>query len=393
MKHIVKTAIFLFIAFLVLPSCDESQGGEPVIKYIRPTDVDASDSLLVAASMGQTIAIIGENLQDVVSIHFNDQAAKLNPVYITSTSIIVNVPGSIPSEVTNTMTLITSTGYTVVYDFRVVITPPSLESISCEWAGEGSEAILYGNYFFQRSDGTISVLFPGNVEAEVVEFTQESITIIIPDGALQGYITVENDYGKGKSPFIFRDPTGIFIDAENPSAWNWWGLSDFASEGGIDGQYLSFEGTTGSWSWPANAIQLFYINPTEGPLVAEGDVADYALKFEVYCHEWHDTPMLVWFSNEYNTHDVDGADAQYHWKPYNKNGVFSNYTTDGWITVTFPLSEFKYSKDETESSRAIPDLSKLQNLNIIFFGPANEATTEFGLKMWMDNLRIVKINN
>lgn len=394
MKNYIKTILFLFVATVALWACEDDNNSDstPVVKYVRSTYAAASDSLVVSASMGQTIAIIGEGLEDVVSIVFNDQKAKLNPVYVTATSIIVTIPGSIPDEVTNTFTLTTAHGKNTVYDFTVVITPPQVKSISCEFAADGSTAILYGNYFFPKSDGTINVLFPGNLEGTVTEFDVTSIKVKVPAGALSGYITVTNDYGTGRSQFVFRDKTGIFIDGENPGVWNWWGLSDFDSTDGIDGQYIKFEGTTGSWVWPANAIQLFYINPNSTPLVTEGEVSDYALKFECYCHEWHDTPMLIWFSNEDNTHNVDGADAQYHWKPYLNNGTAENYTTDGWITVTMPLEDFVYSKDETETTRSISSLDKLKNLNMMWFGAIQNGSTEFGLKMWIDNVRLVKIN-
>ncbi|MDM8158396.1 glycan-binding surface protein [Labilibaculum sp. K2S] len=390
MKNILKILSLLFVVILGFTACndDDNDGGTPSIQYIRPTEAAASDSLLVSASMGQTIAIIGEGLQDVVSIYFNDQQAKLNPTYVTSHSIVVTVPGSIPDEITNTITLSTSSGKSLVYDFTTKITPPKIKSVSCEWAKDNSEITLYGSYFFPTEEGDIEVLFPGNLQAEVVEFTDEYITAVVPKGAMKGYITVTNDYGMGRTSFIFRDDADIFIDGENPTAWNNWGLSDFASAEGIDGSYVNFEGTTGSWAWPANAIQLFYINPNAQPLVSEGDASDYVLKFECYCHEWHDTPMLIWFDND-GSHNVDGANAQYHWKAYNNNGVSENYVTDGWITVTMPISDFIYSKDESETDRAITSLDELQNLNIMWFGSVNESTTEFGLKMWIDNVRLV----
>lgn len=393
MKNIIKTILFLFVAATAFWACedDNSSDSTPVVKYVRSTYAAASDSLLVSASMGQTIAIIGEGMEDVVSVVFNDQKAKLNPVYVTANSIVVTIPGTIPTDISNTFTLTTAHGINTVYDFTVVITPPQVKSISCEFAADGSTAILYGNYFFPKSDGSIKVLFPGNLEGTVTAFDVTSITVTVPDGALSGYITVTNDYGTGRSQFVFRDPTGIFIDGENPGAWNWWGLSAFDSTDGIDGQYIKFEGTTGSWAWPANAIQLFYINQDSSPLVSEGEVSDYALKFECYCHEWHDTPLLVWFDND-QAHNVDGDNAQYHWRPYLNNGAAENFTTDGWVTVTMPLEDFVYSKDEGETTRAISGLDKLQNLNMMWFGAIQDGSTEFGLNMWIDNVRLVKIN-
>lgn len=391
MRKIINTLSLMLLALLLFSACEDDNKTSPEFKYVRPTSADASDSLLTIASMGQTIAIIGEGFQDVVAVYFNDQKAKLNPVYVTSTSIIVVVPGSIPEVVTNTITLKTSTGEKVEYGFTTQITSPSVKSISCEWAKDASEATLYGAYFFAKEDGSIDVLFPGNLQAEIVAFSDEAITVKVPVGAMQGTIVVSNDYGSGKSAFTFRDNEGIFIDGENVNEWNGWGLSDFDTADGIDGAYVKFAGATGAWAWPANQIQMLYVNPTGASLASEGEVADYALKFECKSSEWHDTPMLLWFDTD-GTHNVDGSEAQYHWSPYDKNGVSENYVTDGWITVVMPLSDFVYSKDETETDRKIASLDDLKNLNIMWFGEAFETTTEFGLDLRIDNLRIVKVN-
>jgi len=379
-------------ALLFLTSCQKEEGIEsdatPVVKYVRPTLAAAADSLVVSASMGSTIAIIGEGFSGVNEIWFNDQKAKLNPCYITDNSIVVTVPGSMPGEVTNIMTLKTKKGKECEYTFAVVIPSPVVSSISCEWATDGSTVTIYGNYFFEDANGAIDVLFPGNLTASVTSFDNESITCVVPTGALPGTIVVTSLYGKGRSAFSFRDSQGLFINGSNPSVWNSWALSDFGTSGAIDGPYLKFEGTTGSWSWPSNAIQLYYGRPDRTPIVSTGEVSDYALRFECNCQEWHDTPFLFWFTSTAGTHNVDGADAQYHWKPYLVNGVKSNYVTNGWITVTLPLKDFIYSKDESETSRTISALTELVDLHGMFFGAADGS---YPLKLWIDNLRIVKI--
>lgn len=379
-------------AILLLASCQKEEGLEsnatPVVKYIRPTEAAVADSLVVSAAMGSTIAIIGEGFSGVNEIWFNDQKAKLNPCYITDESIIVTVPGSMPGEVTNKMVLKTKKGKECEYSFAVVIPSPSVVSISCEWAKDGSAVTIYGNYFFKDANNKIDVLFPGNLHAEVTSFTTESITCVVPSGALPGTIVVTSLYGKGRSQFTFRDSQGLFINGENTSLWNAWGLSDFGTTGALDGQYIKFEGTTGSWAWPSNSIQLYYARPDRTPIVTTGEVSDYALRFECNCQEWHDTPFLLWFTKTAGTHNVDGADAQYHWKPYLVNGVKTNFTTNGWVTVTLPLKDFIYSKDESENSRVIPGLSDLVDLHGMFFGAADGS---YPVKLWIDNMRIVKI--
>ncbi len=376
-------------------SCSQDDQGvdstaQPVIKYVRAIESEKADSLIIGGSMGQTIAIIGEGLEGVCDVKFNDQYALLNPVYVTSDAVICTIPAVMPEVVDNLMTVYTKMGKSATIDFAVTIPSPTLTSISCEWAPDGSTAILYGKSFYAREDGTIDVLFPGNMVATVNSFDDYEINVTVPAGTQAGLISVENDYGKGNSTFTFRDSEGIFIDGESPEAWNNWGLSAFSDVDPLDGAYVALVGATGSWSWPANGIQLFYVNPTASPLVSEGEVTDYALRFECRSYEWHDTPMLVWFDND-KGHGVDADWAQYHWRPY-LTAEDTNYVTDGWVTVTMPLSEFTLSKDESETSRSISSLSELVNLNIMFFGATSTDATTFDLNLNIDNLRLVKIN-
>ena len=54
---------------MVTTSCEdepdkfESTGGVPTVHYIRPVSASSKDQLLVEASMGTTVCIVGENLR------------------------------------------------------------------------------------------------------------------------------------------------------------------------------------------------------------------------------------------------------------------------------------------------------------------------------------------
>lgn len=394
MKALIKNILFVAVAVAscFLTACKDEDNGSantPVVRYVRSCDSARSDSLITKASLGSTIAIIGENLGDVKEVWFNDQQAKVNPVYVTDKSILISIPSGIPTDVTGKIRFVTQSGLESTYDFGVVVPSPVLNSMKCEYVADGDTAVIEGDFFLNPK-----VYFKGNMEAQIVSFTKTELKVIVPSGAEAGPVTVESMYGSTRSIFNFRDnsvvspSTKLFNDFEETSSWNPWGLSAFGSEDGLSGQYLKFEGTTGSWAWPANSLQFYYASSTRTPLVSSGDISTLALRFEANCKEWHDTPLLFWFTNNAGTHNVDGDDPQAHWKPYLKSGVKSNYVTDGWETITIPLSDFKYDKAETGGvTRSITSLSQLVDLHAMFFGAADGT---YNLKLWIDNMRIVK---
>ncbi len=384
MKRIfnIISILAVLISGVVFTSCDDNDGGAtPVVRFVRSCDPNYAEKLLTEVSMGSTIAIIGYNLEDVCAIEFNDQSAKLNPTLITGTSIIVDVPGTMPSVVTNKMYLTTKGGKTAEYDFSVIIPSPTVSSISCEWAPAGDEVTISGNYFFAQEDGSIGVTFPGGLTAEVVSFTDTEITCVVPDGAtIEGSVSVTSAYGTSRSTFTWRNSEGIFIDCEDTS-WNWWGYGSFASDGGIDGQYLYLSGSVSSWGWPDGALWLLYFSNTGEPLVSEGEVSEYSLCFEYYCTKWDCVPMIMLFDTT-GAASVDGDEAQYHWKLYEED-----YTANKWTTKTIPLTDFNVNKEETTTERSIGSLDELVNFLMMPFGAADDSGR---LEMRIDNVRLVR---
>src|SRR5690606_21151704 len=109
MKLKYKFPLFLFLTFIVSAiwiGCSEDEGGSPFVSYVRVTDPEASDSLLVAAGQGQMIAIMGGNLKSVREVWFNDRIAALVPTLVTDRTVIIRVPSAIPNEVTNTVRMV-----------------------------------------------------------------------------------------------------------------------------------------------------------------------------------------------------------------------------------------------------------------------------------------------
>ncbi|MDR0618791.1 MAG: glycan-binding surface protein [Bacteroidales bacterium] len=384
-KYIISlTAMFLLAGAFTSCKKDKIDDNMPVVKYVRPIDSDAADQLLTSVDMGATVAIVGEHLGNVTEVWFNDRKAKLNPNMVSPTNIIVVVPDEMPSVISDTITLITASGKVCKFALGLNIPAPDVAEISCEWAKDGDEVIIRGRYFFNVSE----VLFAGNLRGEIVSSTETSVTVIVPDGTLSGAITVTSIYGTGRSKFTFRDATGIFIDGEDPAAWNWWGRSDFGTDGGLNGQYVWLHGTGGSWSWPADQLQLLYFSGGKTLIPAEENPENYALRFEYKVENWKQPNMYMWFTAAEDANiDADNA-CQYLWEPYKIDDAVTNLQMSNWATATIPLSEFNVNKSTGSTNMHYTSSAQIVNFNCFVFGDAAESLP---IDIKMDNLRLVKI--
>ena len=194
MKAILKyikglVMIGAIISGMVVTSCEdepdkyEISDGLPTVKYIRMTDPEVADSLITGAYMANTICLVGENLRSVYELYFNDQKAILNTSLITDNTLIVDIPSTIPSVVTNKIYLTNKNHETVTYDFNVLVPAPEITSMSNEYAQPGTVATIYGDYFIDDPNVPLSIEI-GNVPVtEITDLTRNAVSFVIPDGA------------------------------------------------------------------------------------------------------------------------------------------------------------------------------------------------------------------
>lgn len=335
MKAINKIVLALFLlagTALLFSACkkDNDASGEPKVSYVRVTNPASSDSLLVGASQGKLIAIIGENLGGAVEIWFNDRKATLNPTYITNTSILVNVPSQIPLSINNKMKIVFKDGRTLLHDFTVQISKPLLNSMVSEYVNSGEVAVIRGDYFYPP----LTVTFAGGVNGDLVTVTDKEIQVRVPAGAQPGQITVKTNFGETKSNFWFRDNRSIFISSDPYEGW--WNASYVVTAPGagdppkINGNYIRFKKAIGAWSWnelaggPATAMPVHSKNIPDAAILKP---EDYNLKFEVNTMKPYSANMLK-INVALNAEDNDA----YQWKP--------PYDTKGqWQTVVIPFEE------------------------------------------------------
>lgn len=399
-QYMLLLAIPMIIAGVFLTSCSEDDsinGGKPTINYVRVTNPAAADSLLESAYLGNLIAIIGENLGNVKELWFNDQLATLIPTYITNKSVLVTVPNNAPVEITNQMRLVFGNGSELLHNFKVDIPAPEVVSMSNEYEKAGEIAVINGNYFFEP----MSVIFGGDVEAEIVSVSSKSMQIIVPEGAEPGPITVKSNFGSTNSSFHYYDQRNIILNYDDLTAAGSWRPGVVESEDGLDGNYLKL-GEEGKNLNANDRIEDPYTSqfwghtryPEERNLF-NGQPDDYVLKFEARVVDWYGSYLQICWG------PWDNAGNQEYWGNLNGRGIWgpweednANFTTDGkWITVTIPLSEMKYRHEqENEKNVWIPDLPFDKSIagTLSFWVIATPKADASPVEIHIDNVRIVE---
>lgn len=374
MKNIARTTskfvalLMAFIAVSVLPGCNDNPDeyittdGTPEVYYVRIPDVASSDSLVTHAFMGTTIALVGENLTSIKEVWFNDQKAVLNNSLITSNALIVPVPSGIPQNITNKIYMINNSNDTTAFDFAVDVPSPIVASLGCEYVPDGGIAVVKGNFFLPVDGvGTPVVIFTPNLPAtEVVSFSLTEIKVKVPAGAQFGHVSVSSRYGTTRSNFYFRDNRGMILDWDNTNASGGWraGIIGNSNPAGVSGNYVRFQGSmdeSGAWNEDPFSFDLWGTSNgrPEGDLFTT-EPAKSVLKFEVnVLAAWSAGALQMiftpWGTSGTNSYIGDATVPRGLWIPWESTGSF---TTDGWITVAFPLTNFKYTASGAELKMA-----------------------------------------
>ncbi|MGH1433816.1 MAG: glycan-binding surface protein [Lewinella sp.] len=399
-----STLLFAFCLMLVAnftTSCSEddmpgavTDVGNPEIFFIRSTEPTAADSLLTGAFMGGLIAIVGQDLQHTVEIWFNDQPASLNPAYITSETILVNVPSSVPVEVNDKMRLVFANGQELLYDFKINVPSPIVTKIKSEYVATGDMAILTGDFFFEP----VTVTFSGGVEAQIASLDKTQLAVIVPEGVEPGPISISTNFGVAVSDFLFRDDRNVALNYDDrvSRSWNSPIGTDLANGGfaPCDNGYTYFKMQgVGAWQW-VNELNMFYdaADAETGrgniPIFpSTASVNDWGLRFEInVAFDWREIPLEIFFGDFASGPANCGRDVpepMVRWSPWEANGLF---VTDGWETVTIPLTAFNIDKDGNPAE--LDDLSPYTNMGIMFFG---DASSTHDVNMAIDNVRVVKL--
>lgn len=410
MKQLLKyrlgwSLIALLTAIITMgfQACDDNPDkfelteGIPEVFYVRVPAPTSADSLLVKAFMDNTIVLVGKNLTSIREMWFNDRKALLNSSFITDHNLFVTIPKEIPGVVTDKIYMITKDNDTLTYDFGVQVPSPVVSAISCEYAHDADVAILYGDYFIDDPNVPLAITMAGNIPvSEIIAIEKTKLTFRIPAGSQKGYLNVKSIYGTGRSRFQFRDDRGMILDWDNLDASGGWrsGKIKNSDPEGISGNYVYFTGTldgdpTKDWAEDNFSFNLW--GSANGR--PQGDLfptapSNATLKFEVNVTQpWSSLALQMiftpWSTRDTNGYIANGTTPRGLWRPWEKTGT---YLTEGWVTVSVPLTEFKY--DHTGATLEMAPAGNYGGLTFFVYhgGITGTACTPY---ICIDNIRVV----
>ena len=329
--------------------------GKPLIMRVRNYSDASNDTILKSVLPGQKINIVGYNLKNPINIAFQGVPADLKTVSVTDSSTILQVPTDLSggnASLTDMISYTTAIG-TGNYSIKVY-GPPVVLTISYEIPHEGDIVYLYGS----NLTNVEKITFAG---ADIKKFEEldggTTIKFVAPALTQAGPVVITSPGGTFTSLFNVNDIiSGRITDFEwgDTFKWEWWGgaslgtgdsssswptyYPEFAKSTGI---YMVMDfGVQASGDGNSNSTALRIKTSQWVPEDKMSDpISSWVLKFEMsITKEWNGSTLCIMSGND---------SYMYRYEPWQITSTKTQaYKTDGWQTVTIPLSEFRI-KDAT----------------------------------------------
>lgn len=333
---------------------------KPVISNIAPLDVQFT----------KNITITGTDLDLVTKVKFSG-GTEVDISGATATEVIVAVPvGTLPGPIT----LVTTNGSEVNSSQSLNILPSTSATITNMPASAKPGEMI--NISGENLDEVTEVVFPVNISATMFGIkTATLIQVVIPLSTKTGVGVIKLITKNGEiieSPPIniqgvdpVKDPSLVFFNFDNLGLW--WGDTGGPENDPaltLDGSnYFRVNKSCNGWTG------LFWRNGQNNfPGATIGtNVANYVLKFDINVLEPITGGELAW------RFKGSSGDFWHGWKPWATSG---SYKTDGWVTITIPLTEFY------DGAKQIADMSTItEDFGVAFNAGASQVNAT------IDNVR------
>ena len=407
------------VMVLILGACkdeDEINVGPPTIERVRNTDPSSADSSFTSATLGSTLAILGNNLLGTQEVYLNDYPLGVNTAYVTNNTVIVTVGDSVPTVATdpnvpNTLRLVNKAGEALM-EFTTLPPAPQITQVKNQYVKAGDELTLLGRYFFFVD----TVYFPGEdafvTSGIETNSTGSSLTVKVPDnldfsdGQMIRVVTQSGGSATNRNTQIYAEK-GMVADfdtngaLEYPDNWGWGLSGDMIrpSQPGVASLEGSFAGMNqafpANWGWNNDkvlnlrnnsGVQIF---PTGEGYEPSTPAASFDIRFEVAINTTasiEGLQMQVWFP------DVNGNELSY-------NIPISDFVkaTDGsWYTMSLNMSRLTNGSTRLNTysdflaGTFIDQGINTKQLRLVVI---NSTSNDIPAVLGIDNIRVVRAVN
>lgn len=350
--------------------------GAPVISAVYDVADTAFATPITEGTLGQTVVLVGQNLNQVQAVLFNTVPCDVRNVYAMSTRAILQIPSRLSTRQENQIEYTTPQG-TCRYGFLIPFPELVVTGLACEFCNAGDSVTVYGkNFHLYDFEGGASTVRIGSQTLGVGSVSPESMNILIPQG------TPENsrlDFSwqtngtphTASLPFrpsqslLFGDFSGVSISKDGTVQLDIETDDGIGASAWLNQKNLHFTGHYGAWAW--NTIDLS-CNMIASDALDGAPVEDLLLKMEVHTNANFPLTEQTGLQFCFNWGDA------YAWNPANGLGI---NTRGQWQTIALPLAPM--------ATKGISQPGQWQTLRIVF-QPHADYDADFRLA----NFRIVR---
>jgi len=315
-----------------------------VYKVVDPINYDA---IITEAKIKQLIKLVGKNLDNVKTVSINGVVLEMPlDANLLNGVLYVRIPYERPADdkIDNLITLTDIYGNVATTPISIFIPSISALGMDFEWAAEGSEMTILGDFFdfYQMVDSLGAEVTIGGVKAPILKTSPTELTVKVPAGAGEN------------SDIILTNPKGLtvtcnskykntdavitnFSDRTLHSRFGKWIYKDAAVDADdpepIDGMYLQYKGEhPGGWNSEGWGVLDMYSGDNPNiPTDINTNRSAYNFKFEAWTEN-----KLEAFLVRFEFESWDPGETRCWWYT---EGESNEPVVGKWQTIVIPAEK------------------------------------------------------